>query len=68
MRFKKKIRGGDIIDLEIEKIKDHPRAGLYNVYKIKGDKKFYLYREMFTSLQLADIRRRGYIIEEEPFN
>lgn len=67
MRFKKKIKNGDIVELEIIKVKDCPRAGLYDVYKVKGDKTIYLYRETYTNLQLEDIKRRGYFIEEEPF-
>lgn len=67
MRVMKKIKNGDIIELELVKTKDYPGAGLYDVFKVRGDKKIYLYRESFTNLQLAKIRQRGYMIEEEPF-
>lgn len=66
MKIKKRVQGHDI-ELEVVKIKDYPRYSLYQVYKIVNSKRIPLYKECYTQLQIKEIIRRGYCIDEEVF-
>lgn len=62
MRIIKTIQGVKI-ELEIEKIKDYPRYGLYQVYRPVNGKHIPLYKECYSNLQIREILEKG-IIEE----
>lgn len=64
MRIIKKVQGHDI-KLEIEKIRDYPRYSLYQVYKIVEGKRIPVYQECYTELQLQEIVKKGYMINDE---
>ena len=61
----RKIVQGRVVDLEIEKIKDYPSYGWYQVYKIIDGKRVPAYKETFTPLQLREIRAKGCCINED---
>lgn len=64
MEIKKKVQG-HIINLEIIKIKDYPRYGLYQVYKLENSKRIPLYKTCYTNLQIIEIIKNQNIISEE---
>lgn len=61
MKIIKKVQGKEVI-LILKKIKDYKHFTLYQIFNTKGVK---LYKQCFTKLQLSDIKRRDYRIEEE---
>ena len=66
MKFIKKVQGKEIL-MEILKIKNYGRYGLYQVYKIENNERIPLYQECYTKLDLKEIKSKGYRIEEEVF-
>lgn len=66
MKIKKKVQG-HIIDLEIIKIKDYPKYGLYQVYKLENSKRIPLYKTCYTNLQIIEIKKNQNVISEEVF-
>lgn len=66
MKIRKTVQG-QLVELELVKIKDYSRYGLYQVYKLVNGKRIPLYQECYTKLQIKEIIRRGYWIGEEVF-
>lgn len=67
MKIKKKVQGQDV-ELEFVKIKDYPRYGLYQVYKIINGKRIPLYKVCYTNLQIKEIiKNKNIITDEEVF-
>lgn len=66
MKIIKKV-SGHYIELELEKIKDYPNFTEYQVYKYKNGKRIPLYKSCYTDLEIKEIRRNGYKIDEEVF-
>lgn len=64
MKFKKRVNWV-MVDVEIEKIKNYGKFGLYQVYKLVGGDRIPLYKRTFTSEQLQDIIDKHYILDEE---
>jgi len=62
-----KIVQGHEIELEIDKIKDYPRYGLYQVYKSVNGKRMPLYKECYTNLEIQEIISKGNYLTEEVF-
>lgn len=56
---------GHRVELEIEKIKDYPRFGLYQVYKLVNGVRVPVHQESFTEFELNEIKRNGYKIRGE---
>ena len=50
MKFKR-----DGVLFELEKIKDYPRFRLYQVYRIKDNKRIPVYKECYTDLEIINI-------------
>lgn len=65
MLIKKKV-DGHIVWLEFEKVKRYSnRFTLYKVYKNIGkSKKIFLYNTTLNDLELKDIIKKGYMMEE----
>lgn len=67
MKIKKKVQGQDV-ELELVKIKDYPRYGLYQVYKLVNSKRIPLYKQCYTKLQIEEIiKNKNIITDEEVF-
>lgn len=66
MKIKKNIQG-EVLELELEKIRDYPRYSLYQVYKLVNGKRIPLYKQCYTQLQLKEIIRKGFCIDDEVF-
>ena len=64
MKIRKTVQG-QVVELELVKIKDYPRYGLYQVYKLENGKRIPLYQECYTHLQLKEIAKKGYCIDDE---
>lgn len=66
MKIKKMVQG-HTIELELIKVKDYPRYGLYQVYKLINGKRIALYKTCYTKLQLMELAKKKYCISEEVF-
>ena len=66
MKIKKRLHG-DVIDIEVEKIKDYGKYSLYQVYKIENGKRIPLYKETYTDDELEEIHKNKNIISEEMY-
>ena len=67
MKIKKRVQG-QVVELELVKIKDYPRYGLYQVYKLVNGKRIPLYQECYTKLQIEEIiKNKNIITDEEAF-
>ncbi len=67
MKIKKKVQGQDI-ELELVKIKDYSRYGLYQIYKLVNGKRIPLYQECYTKLQIEEIiKNKNIITDKEEF-
>lgn len=64
MKIKKKVQGQDV-ELELVKIKDYPRYGLYQIYKIVNGKRIPAYKECYTKLQLKELAEKDFCISDE---
>lgn len=64
MKIKKKVQGQDV-ELELVKIKDYPRYGLYQIYKIVNGKRIPVYKECYTKLQLKELAEKDFCISDE---
>jgi hypothetical protein len=66
MKIIKKLHG-DIINLEVEKIKDYGAYSLYQVYKVVNGKRIPIYTETYTDRELEEIHKNKNIITEEMY-
>lgn len=67
MKIIKNVKGKEVL-VELKKIKDYGRYGLYQVYKITGNVKEAIYKETYTKAQLNKIIQSGYrVADEEEF-
>ncbi len=64
MKIRKTVQG-HVIELELVKIKNYPRYGLYQIYKLENGKRIPLYQECYTRLQIKDIVDKGYCVTDE---
>lgn len=64
MKIKKRVHG-NIIDVELEKIKDYSSYSLYQVYKLENGERIPLYKETYTEEQIEEIHKNKNFIEEE---
>lgn len=53
---------GHEVTLEIEKIRDYPKFGLYQVYRLENGVRIPVYQKSFTNFELKEIRENGYRI------
>lgn len=67
MIIKKKVQG-KIIPLEMETIKKYPRYTRYQIYKRENGKRIPLYTTCYTDLQLVELAKRNFFIDEEDNN
>lgn len=63
MRFTKYYTNGHQAEVEIELLKDYGKYGLYQVYKIDGNKRTPIYKECFSPHDIRRIERRGVFVE-----
>lgn len=66
MKIRKTVQG-QVVELELVKIKDYPRYGLYQVYKLENGKRIPIYQECYTYLQIKEIVKKGFVVDEEVF-
>lgn len=66
MRLKSIVFGKEV-ELEIRKIKDYSKFGLYQVYRIEEDELVPLYKTCYTQLDILKIKNQGNCIQEEVF-
>lgn len=66
MKIKKKVQG-QTVELELIKIKDYSKYSLYQVYKLVNGKHIALYKTCYTKLQLKELAKMNYYINEEVF-
>lgn len=64
MIIKKRVQGHDIT-LEYVVLKKYPRFTTFNVYRLFKTTKKLLYTTCLTRLQIQDIKRAGYVINDE---
>lgn len=58
MKLIKTVEGHDI-ELEIDKIEDHPRCDLYQVYRVVDGVKVPLYKECFSDYDINKLIENG---------
>ena len=64
MKIRKTVQG-HVIELELVKIKDYPRYGLYQIYKLQNGKRIPVYQECYTKLQLRELAEKNFCISDE---